>query len=501
MRRRTIARRGAALLACAAALMPAPAAAHAPRSSAPPLPPGISVAADTIPVSSQATGSSEGPVPGDGPAVREDRAPDASVGYIAYTAREGSGRPVIFAFNGGPGASSTFLHLGVLGPARLDVPQDPAAPLPAHAPLAPNANALLDLADIVFLDPPGTGFSTREGADAQYYNSVAGDARAVAQAVDAWLAANGRRDAPVYILGESYGTIRAVAMLDAFAALESAPSIRGVVLLGQALNMIETSQRPDNIISYVVSLPSLAAIACYHGKAAQPCTPGAIAEEAARFAHEDYLPALFAGAALPAAERRRIAARLEELSGIPAAFYLAHDLRISKERFRVELLRAQGKVVGRYDARYLAPRPADAGPVVGPDAFSAVSDLYRRAMPAYLDALLPGARGADYKVIARPGGTWRYGGADSPFSDWPFMETVERAAAADRCLRLFVGTGVFDLTTTIGAADYLFAQSSLPAARYRAEEYGAGHMFYSDAAAREAFLADMRAFIAADPCA
>ncbi|WP_338447147.1 septum formation initiator [Pelagerythrobacter marensis] len=470
--------RGAArILAFAAAtLVPAQSQAE------PAIPPGIAIEADTIAVSSN----------GD--------VPDASVGYIAYTAADDANRPVLFAFNGGPGASSTFLHLGVLGPARLEVPQDPTAHLPARAPVAANTGNLLDIADIVFLDPPGTGFSSREGADAEVYNSVSGDARAVAQAVDAWLAANGRSDAPVYILGESYGTIRAVAMLDAFAALESAPSIRGVVLLGQALNMIETSQRPDNIISYVVSLPSLAAIACYHGKASQPCTPQAIADEAARFAHEEYLPALFAGETLPDAERHRIAARLEALSGISAAFYLAHDLRISKERFRVELLRDAGKVIGRYDARYLAPRPEDAGPVVGPDAFSAVSDLYAAAMPGYLGTILPHLDAGTYKVIARPEGTWRYGGADSPFADWPFMEIVEQAARSNACLRLFVGTGIFDLTTTIGAADYLFAQTSLPPARYRAEEYGAGHMFYSDAAAREAFLEDMRSFIAADGC-
>ena len=434
------------------------------------------------------------------PVAADGGEPDASVGAIAYTRASETERPVLFAFNGGPGASSTFLHLGVLGPYRVDVPADPAAPLPQATDPVSNNGGLIDVADLVFLDPPGTGLSSREGADPAQYNSVAGDATAVAQAVVAWLEANDRMDAPVYILGESYGTIRAVAMLDAFARMDHAPRIHGVVLLGQALNMVETSQRPDNIVSHVVSLPTLAAIACYHGRTAQPCDPRQAAQEAATFARAEYLDALFAGTRLDDDTRKRIADRLAALTGIEADYFLAHDLHISKERFRVALLEDEGRVTGRYDARYTAPLPENAGETVGPDAFTAVSNLYANAMPGYLArfGIVPDPDA--YKVLADIEGDWTYGGADSPFADWPFMTSVERAADRDACLRLFVGTGLFDLTTTVGAADYLLAQSDLSPDRVTSKTYDAGHMFYSDPQSREALLADLRRFLTRGHC-
>ncbi|KQN39874.1 hypothetical protein ASG37_16925 [Sphingomonas sp. Leaf407] len=421
--------------------------------------------------------------------------PDATAGYISYTVR-GADRPVLFVFNGGPGAASAYLHMGALGPKRARVPQDPATPLPAAAVIGDNPDTLLDIADLVFLDPPGTGFSSvAANADTGFYRSVKGDADAVAQAARAWLAAHGRSGAPLYILGESYGTIRAAAMVDALREQDPALKLRGVLLLGQALNMIETSQRPGNVVTYPVALPTLAAIACYHGVRPLPCTPDGSAREASAYA-EAYLAALFRGRALDPAARAAVATRLAALTGIPREWYLAHDLRISKERFRVELLRAKGRVLGRYDARYTAPRAADAGDTVGPDAFSGVSDLYATAVIGQL-AAIGVADPAAYRVLAPGGGDWRYGSGDSPFNDWPFMARLERAMAAEPALRLFVGTGLYDLTTTVGAADYLFAQSSLPPARYRNRRYPAGHVAYSDDASWAMLMRDLRAFITA----
>jgi hypothetical protein len=134
------------------------------------------------------------------------------------------------------------------------------------------------------------------------------------------------------------------------------------------------------------------------------------------------------------------------------------------------------------------------------DSSSSISDVFGRAMTAYLAGTLR-APGADaYKVIARFEGGWSYGAEDSPFADWPFMATVESHAASNACLRLFVGTGIYDTTTTIGAADYLFAQSSLPRARYRNERYVGGHVFYSDDKSRARFQSDLVDFIGADTC-
>lgn len=420
---------------------------------------------------------------------------DASAGYVSYV-RKGAGvqRPVIFVFNGGPGASSAYLQMGALGPMRAHVPQDPAAPLPAAADVSANPASLLDMADLVFLDPPGTGFSEiSQGADTAFYRSVKGDADAVAQAARAWLAASGRSASPLFILGESYGTIRAAAMVDALREQDPALNLRGVMLFGQALNMIETSQRPDNVVTYPVSLPTLAALACYHHKRPAACDPAQSAREAENFGPA-YLDALYKGRRLEPEVRKAIAVRLADLTGIPAAFYLEHDLRISKERFRVELLRDEGKVLGRYDARYTAPRAPDAGEMVGPDAFSAVSDLYGKAVIGQL-ARIGVKQPERYKVIARFPGEWSYGAGDSPFNDWPFMAKLEAAMAAEPKLRLFVGTGLYDLTTTVGAADYLLAQSGLADGRFDNQRYPAGHVAYSDDASWSKFVSDIRKFV------
>ncbi|QQV76810.1 septum formation initiator [Sphingomonas aliaeris] len=428
------------------------------------------------------------------PVSSKPRRQDATAGYISYSRTAGADRPVLFVFNGGPGAASAFLQMGALGPFRAHVPQDPTAPLPAIAPIAANTDTVLDIADLVFIDPPGTGFSTiAADADAAFYRSVQGDADAVAQLARAWLAAHGRSGAPIHILGESYGTIRAAAMVDALRNQDPGLKLRGVLLLGQALNMIETSQRPDNVVTYPVALPILAAIACYHHVRPQQCTPENSVREASAYA-ETYLTALFRGRALDATGRTSVAAKLAELTGIPSAYYLAHDLRITKERFRVELLRQRNRVLGRYDARYTAPRPAGTGDTVGPDAFSAVSDLYGKAVIGQLARI--GVRDPQaYRVIIRGGDDWRYGSGDSPFNDWPFMARLEAAMAAEPELRLFVGTGLYDLTTTVGAADYLVAQSALAADRISAAHYPAGHVAYSDDASWRALMRDIRAFL------
>lgn len=425
-----------------------------------------------------------------------DHPQDASVGYMAYAAQGAADRPVLFAFNGGPGASASFLHMGALGPVRAHVPQDPAAPLPTTAEVGANPDMLLDAADLVLLDPPGTGFSAfGAGADMDWYRSVDGDADAVAQAALAWLRANGRMDAPVYVLGESYGTIRATAMIEALR--KRAPEVRlaGVLLIGQALNMIETSQRPDNVVTYPVALPTLAAIACYHGRIG-PCDPVASAKAASAFGPE-YLAALYHGRALDGDTRQTIAGRLAELTGITKDRWLEWDLKLSKERFRVELLQGESVVLGRYDARYTAPRAPDAGLTVGPDAFSPVSALYGTAMIAELTTRgVPGAK--DYRVIARSEGEWAYGSGDSPFNDWPFMATIEQAMERDPRFRLFIGTGLYDLTTTVGAADYLIAQSDADRERIVDRVYRAGHVAYSDDESWRQMIGDIRAFIEGD---
>ena len=185
-----------------------------------------------------------------------------SFAYLRDDTPDAETRPVIFLFNGGPGAASAWLHMGAMGPVRINAPQDPATPVPAGQGPVANLHSLIDVADLVFLDPPETGFSRVAGeAEPGGLYSVNGDADVFARFIETWLADHGRTDAPVFLLGESYGTMRAAAVAGLMA--ESDP-LDGVILMGQAINMIETSQRRGNMLSYATNLSALAAIAAYH---------------------------------------------------------------------------------------------------------------------------------------------------------------------------------------------------------------------------------------------
>ena len=427
--------------------------------------------------------------------------PRATAGYLSYTVPSQDGdRPVVFAFNGGPGVSSAFLQIGALGPWRSNLPSDPRAVPPEVPGLVAGSNGLLPSADLVFIDPPGTGFSELPERDAASFAGVANDAAAVADLIAGWLDGHGRRDAPVYIVGESYGTIRAVALLDALAMGDAPAKVRGVILLGQALNMIETSQRPDNVVSHVLALPTLAALACHHRIVEPTCDVEQAIADAEVFGRTTYLAALFAGRDLPDAERASVAGKLASLTGIAADWFLEHDLAVPKELFREMALAGRGEIMGRYDGRYVSPLPDDPARIVATDPSSALVSFYGKTYLRQLSARFGLAEADRYRIVAYPKADWPYGGGDTPFADWPFMSVIERHAGQDRCLRVFVGTGIYDLTTTIGAADYLFARSSLPRDRYENRRYEGGHMFYSDGGARARLIADLASFIDSDPC-
>ena len=279
-----------------------------------------------------------------------------SFAYTADNVKDAATRPVMFVFNGGPITASLWLHVGVMGPKRVAVPDDLTAD-PNTFQLVDNVYSPLDVTDLVFIDPASTGYSrVLPGTAPESYFSVAADGQQVTAFISAWLTQHGRLSSPAYLLGESYGTIRAAEVAAQLAELPQPILLQGVVLMGQAINIIEYRQRPQNIISYAVSLPTLAALGWYHQKVDRSGkTFDEFEREAWRFAQTDYLTALFTGSAIEPAERDRVAKRLEELSGIPAAYYREHDLRISKEEYRGELLKDRGLLLGRSDGRYVAP--------------------------------------------------------------------------------------------------------------------------------------------------
>lgn len=416
--------------------------------------------------------------------------------YVREGVKDRAARPVIFLFNGGPSSASTWLHMGAFGPRRIAPPQDVTAEIPKPYKVVDNAYSLLDVADLVFVDPAETGFTRvlPAGKRSDFYD-VNGDARSVSRFVEAWLKANGREASPKFLLGESYGTIRAAVMAG---ELAKTTPLDGVILMGQAANMMETSQRPGNAVSFATNITALAAVAAYHGKA--DTSGKSIADfidEAYAFGMDEYLPALVKGNALPKADREKIAAKLQSYTGISSDYYLANDLIISKVAFTRELLKDKGLIVGTYDARYAGPAPAPGQR--GADPFDKVGDMVRPAFEGYLTkdlgVTLPIA---DYRSFAPETAGWSWSptsGIGGPFLDFDYQANFAAALKAKPDFRLMIGTGRYDTTTTIGPARYLKARGVLPADRVVLKDYEGGHMAYTNEEALKAFSADVRAFV------
>jgi carboxypeptidase C (cathepsin A) len=350
--------------------------------------------------------------------------------------------------------------------------------------------------DLVFVDPVETGFSRiLPGGKREYFHSIEGDAQSISDLIVAWAKANGREASPKYVLGESYGTHRAAFMAG---QLARTMPLDGVFLFGQAVNMIETSQRAKNVLAYATNLPALAAVAAYHGKAARkPKSYPDLIDESYAWGMGEYLQALLLGYDLPAARRRAIAGKLAALTGIGADYYLANDLQITKIAFSSELFRAEGQIVGQYDARYVGPAPAPGARAVDP--FGKVRAAIEPMMQKHLKENLGVTWDvADYRPISPDSGKWTWAptlGPGGPFLDYDYPARIAPAFAANPKFRLMIGTGIFDLTTTVGPARYLVTKSDYPRDRVTQREYFGGHMAYSHAESHKAFCDDIRAWV------
>jgi carboxypeptidase C (cathepsin A) len=422
----------------------------------------------------------------------------ATIAYVATAGAAATSRPVLFIFNGGPIAASFVLHMGAFGPRRVAIPDDLTADAAKFA-TVDNPYTLLDVADLVFYDPAGTGYSrVLPGVDPASYFSVTADGQELAQFVLEWCRRHGRLESPKYLIGESYGTLRAAASANQLQKLSPPLPLAGVVLLGQALNIIEFSQRPANVTSYVVSLPTLAAIAWYHGKVRTRARSfDAFIAEVQQFARTDYLTALFQGSALDEPTARRIAARLERYTGISASWYLANSLRISKERYRRELFKDKNEILGMTDARYLGPMVEHAGY----DPAEVVYRAYEAAFPSYLHGELGVGEVGEYLTRSPIKGFdgWQWdGNGTSPFADWPYMSLLTEVFTANPAFRVMVGNGWQDTQTTAGAAQLALAQSGWPRERVGLHFYQGGHMAYTIEASLKALCDDVRRFVSAE---
>jgi carboxypeptidase C (cathepsin A) len=427
--------------------------------------------------------------------------PAASVfttSYIRTDVQKGTLRAVIFVFNGGPGSSSLWMHMGFVGPRRIDFADvtKPETVPPFH--IVDNEDTPLDVADIVLIDPPGTGFSRvlPEGKPEDFYGTMP-DAKATVDLIEHWVRENNRWNAPKYILGESYGTIRAavVARLLAGGPTETGNmdgmTLNGVILLGQALDM-RSSVGED--IASVNLLPSLAATACYHGKAAAGCNPETQMADARKFASDAYLKALYAGRNLLSSERDAVATQFSTLTGLSPDFMRKNDLRVSASAFEQELLKDRGQQVGAYDARYTLPlAPSGKDPVSDDPAMGQYVPGFVAAFNSYQHDELGVSLDEKYEAISFRGVNfhWDYGHG----SDGSYAEDLSIAMRRNPRLRLMIGTGYYDLVTPLGSAEYVVAHTDFPSTATEMHTYPSGHMPYLGTKARQMLAHDVRTFI------
>lgn len=428
----------------------------------------------------------------------DDGTPRAAIFSVSYV-KDGRdpNRPVTFLFNGGPGSGSVWLHMGAFGPKRVAIPSNGTDDGAPPYPIVDNPDALLDVTDLVFIDPVGTGFSHALGkTDPKDFWGVTKDAESVAQFIRLWLNTNNRWNAPKYLGGESYGTTRTAAVLNQLEGQYNDVALNGLILISTVLDFGAGADVPGNEMSFVLNLPSMAATALYHGKA-QASSVEAFVEEARRYATGPYLSALMKGNALPADERATVRRELSRFTGLSEAYLESADLRVEPARFYKELLRDRGLTIGRLDARYTGKDYDNAGETPDNDpSFYGIDAGYTAAINSHVRETLGYKTDRRYVTIGNVGPwDWRLGlgrDRDAYLNVAPY---IGRALRENSGLRVFVGQGWYDFATPFFAAEYAMTRTGFPRERFDWKYYGSGHMMYVRDDDRVGLSRDVRAFI------
>jgi carboxypeptidase C (cathepsin A) len=457
--------------------------------------------------------------------LRKKDKPSAEIFSVSYVADgNAADRPVTFVFNGGPGASSAYLHLGAVGPQRVAFPAD--GTLPTMPPrLVQNDESWLAFTDIVFVDPVGTGFSRvidKEGkpeppgeenkagggkdeANEKEYFGYKRDLESLCEFMGRWLSAAGRWGSPILIAGESYGGYR-VGRLVRMLQETTGIGLNGAILISPALEIGNLAPTDYEVLSWVDSLPTMAGAAAHHGRSrAFPVgTPlDDVRREAEAFATGDYTSFLTQGAAMPPAERERILGRLADLVGLPVDLVTRAEGRISITVFVRELLRDERKVLGLYDATITVTDPfPDRETFAGPDpTLSGISPAYTMAINRQLRSEIGVETDREYTVLSFDVNRAWTNDAPVHFFAPPVGATDDfrYGMALNPHMKAFVTHGRFDLVTPYYSSDRLrnlMRFDPATAERITVHHFGGGHMFYAWEDSRREFGAAIAAFVA-----
>ena len=422
------------------------------------------------------------------PKEPKDAAPVARMSFFAYFKKDAKAedRPITFLYNGGPGSSTVWLHMGSLGPKHVVTDTDqhlPAAPYK----LVDNVNSLLDVSDLVFIDMPGTGFGRLIGKDPEKaFWGIDEDGNAFARFIARFITKYNRWNSPKFIFGESYGTTRSAVLVD---ILENSHSldINGVILLSQIFNFTTDidgpGANPGVDLPYVLALPTYAATAWYHKKLpSQPAALEPFLTDVETFATGPYTHALAQGTDLSPEEKQAVAEKLHEYIGLPVKYLLRANLRVNGGEFEKTLQEDEDLTTGRLDTRFSGPNlnPLSEGAEYDPQS-SAISSAYVSLFNDYVRKDLKYGDGQTYLPMALFGGSqWDFKHNGNPVSVNVATDLAEAMKTNPR-LRVMVNGGYYDLATPFFAAEYEEKHLPIPQSLAKNIEYDwyeSGHMVY-----------------------
>jgi carboxypeptidase C (cathepsin A) len=444
---------------------------------------------------------------------KPDEKPGASMFYIAYTrndVQDKSTRPITFAFNGGPGSSSVWLHLGGLGPRRVAMDDEGHSTSPPFG-MVDNENSLIDITDLVFIDPVSTGYSRPlPGENKSQFHGVQEDVASVGEFIRMFITQNERWDSPKFVLGESYGTTRAAGLSGFLQGRTHGMYLNGIVLVSSVLDFSTIVFMPGNLVPYILFLPHYTATAWYHTKLPgelQNKTLQEVLDEAEKFALDEYSIALLKGNTLPPDGYEEIAHKLAAFTGLSLDYVKQSNLRIRHDRFVKELLRDNLHTVGRLDSRFKGRDNDAAGENYEFDPSSAaIQGAFSTMLNYYLREELKYVKDIPYAIY---GNVYPWNFSQMP-SDPRQMrrgsmgmglnvaETLRRAMAENRHLQVFCCNGYYDGATPYFGTEHTFAQMGLNGEfkdRVKMGYYEAGHMMYIHKPSIIKLKKDLTAFI------
>ncbi|NTW00652.1 MAG: peptidase S10 [Oscillochloris sp.] len=419
---------------------------------------------------------------GDG--ISEGARPRATIFFVAYTRNDvddAGRRPITFSFNGGPGSSSVWLHMGLLGPRSVEM-GDIDALVPPPYRLTNNQQTLLWNSDLVFIDPVSTGFSRPvEGEPAKQFHGFKKDIESIGDFIRLYTSRYGRWLSPKFLIGESYGTTRAGG-LAGYLQDRHGLFLNGIMLVSAVLNFQTLEFDPGNDLPYILFLPSYTATAFYHRQLSSELQADlrATLAKVEAFALGDYALALLRGDTLDASVRTEIAARLASYTGLSQQYIEGCNLRIRDDRFVKELLRTQRRTVGRLDSRFVGIDRDHVGERTDHDpSYSAILGPYTAAFNTYVRGELGYTSDLPYEIISERVHPWSYAQHENKYVD--VAETLRRAISENPFLKVHIASGYYDLATPYFATEYtlshMLIDSSLRA-NISLSYYKAGHMMY-----------------------